>query len=167
MPLLEEVLDLVAGRVPIIVELKDQRNSSRNKRLCELVDEALQNYNGITTVQSFNPFLMRTFASIPGALDRYLCGQLGCVISKDYLPNPFSRLFVAHFLGTHLSRTHYIACRSGEYEKSLACLIMRVWPKTPRIMWTINTLDEYNKYRDEGVDAIIFEGFNPVTTKAS
>jgi len=32
-------------------------------------------------------------------------------------------------------------------------------------MWTARTIEEYDKYCNDGVDAIIFEGFEPEVTK--
>lgn len=165
MPLFDEVLDLVAHRVPLIVELKDQHDSAHNKRLCELVDASLQRYGGLTSVQSFNPIQMKIFTDIPGAKERYLTGQLGCVIDSEILPSPVLRLAVAQFIGTALGRSHYLAGKSGDFEKSLGSIAMKIWPKTPRVMWTIRSEEEYEKYRSEGADCVIFEGFIPNVEK--
>ncbi len=56
-PTLEEVLDLVAGRVPLLIEFKDQ-DGSMGKRVGSLekaAAEALADYDGDVAVMSFNP----------------------------------------------------------------------------------------------------------------
>lgn len=54
-PTLAEVLELVAGRVPLLVEFKgaDIRNG-----LCEAAAELLSGYKGLYCVESFNPLLL-------------------------------------------------------------------------------------------------------------
>ena len=165
MPLFDEVLNLVARRVPLIVELKDQHSGALNKRLCELVDESLQRYGGLAAVQSFNPLQMKAFNELPGAKERYFTGQLGAVIDTETLPSPVLRLVIAHFVGTAAGGSHYFAGKGGDFEKSLGNIAMKIWPKTPRVMWTIRSEEDFEKYRSEGVDAIIFEGFIPKEQK--
>ncbi len=57
-PTFREVLDLVAGRVPLLVELKGE---STNTALCPAVAALLDAYEGTYCVESFNPMLLRWF----------------------------------------------------------------------------------------------------------
>lgn len=164
--LLEDVLAAVGGRVPIIVELKDQHDSAANQRLCELVEPLLRAYSGVATVQSFNPCVVRAFSLLPGAAERYVLGQLGCHLKPAELPSAAARFAVAHFLSDAVSRPHYLACCVSEYDRSLAALAARVWPGTPRVMWTARSPEVYEKFRAAGVDGIIFEGFEPAAHSA-
>lgn len=56
-PTLEQVLDLVSGRVPMLIELKDQhgRMGQTDGRLEQAVATALAGYTGPAAVMSFNP----------------------------------------------------------------------------------------------------------------
>ncbi len=54
-PLLEEVLDLVSGKVGIVIELKSL-NFSPTFRLERHVKKILKTYNGLYCIKSFNPF---------------------------------------------------------------------------------------------------------------
>lgn len=56
-PRLEEVLDLVRGRVPLLIEVKNRRSPAGRleRRLCTRMRE----YDGEFAVQSFNPFTVR------------------------------------------------------------------------------------------------------------
>jgi glycerophosphoryl diester phosphodiesterase len=59
-PTLPRALRLIAGRVPLLIEVK-----SRNRRiapLCEAVRRALDDYGGAVGVMSFNPEVGRWFA---------------------------------------------------------------------------------------------------------
>lgn len=51
-PLFEEVLSLVDGKVPLLIELKDDR---KDHELEKEVSKILDNYNGLFAIQSFRP----------------------------------------------------------------------------------------------------------------
>jgi glycerophosphoryl diester phosphodiesterase len=58
-PMLAEILELVAGRAPILVEVKTQ--SRHVGHLCLAVRRALEGYRGNIAVMSFNPEVGRWF----------------------------------------------------------------------------------------------------------
>ena len=58
MPLFSEVLSVVGGKTPIIVELK---NGRRNDELCRKTLDFLRSYDGVTCVESFNPTIVAWF----------------------------------------------------------------------------------------------------------
>lgn len=55
-PTFAEVLALVNGRVPLLVEIK---NGKRNNLLCEKVMAQLRAYRGRYIIESFNPLILR------------------------------------------------------------------------------------------------------------
>ena len=162
LPLLGDVLSAVGGRVPLIVELKDQRDAKSNARLCRLVADALAEYSGVAAVQSFNPLVVREMARVWHGLH----GQLGGFLLERDLPSAPKRAVVAHFLTDVVSRPHYLACRTGDFERSLARVATAVWPQTPLVVWTARSQQEYDQYCRAGAAAIIFEGFEPVINAA-
>lgn len=62
-PLFSDVLKVVDGRVPIIVEYKFEGNSwgDRQRLLMESGDKLLRDYDGAYVVESFNPLAMRWY----------------------------------------------------------------------------------------------------------
>ena len=58
-PTFAEVLALVDGRAPLLVELKGE---TANDALCEAVAALLDNYHGAYVIESFNPLLLAWFA---------------------------------------------------------------------------------------------------------
>lgn len=58
-PRLSDMLDLVAGRVPIVIEIKTE--SRRVHALCLSVQTALESYRGPAAIMSFNPYVGRWF----------------------------------------------------------------------------------------------------------
>ena len=73
-PRFEDVLKLVDGRVPLLVELKTGR---RNAELCRQTHEMLKGYRGRYIVESFNPLMMRWFKkkNAPETLRGQLVGK--------------------------------------------------------------------------------------------
>jgi glycerophosphoryl diester phosphodiesterase len=60
-PTLRQLLDLVAGRVPLLIELKSKRDNQVSA-LCRAVRRALEGYRGEHAVMSFDPRVGRWFA---------------------------------------------------------------------------------------------------------
>ncbi|MBU6395462.1 MAG: glycerophosphodiester phosphodiesterase [Sphingomonadales bacterium] len=60
-PSLRELLDLVAGRVPLLIEVKT-RPSTRIPAICLAVRRMLEGYRGPVAVMSFDPRVSRWFA---------------------------------------------------------------------------------------------------------
>lgn len=57
-PLFSEVLDLVHGQVPLLVEIKME---GVDPKLCELTAKALDGYDGAYCVESFHPYALYWF----------------------------------------------------------------------------------------------------------
>ena len=77
-PYFSEVLELVDGRVPILIEIKNS-NSNKSGELEQAVLDALRRYEGEYAVQSFNPYSMEFFKKNAPQIPR---GQLSYVFGK-------------------------------------------------------------------------------------
>lgn len=73
-PTLPDVLEMVAGRAPLLIEIKDQtdRMAETDGRLEAAVARALQGYAGPVAVMSFNPHAVATMASLAPDIPRGL-----------------------------------------------------------------------------------------------
>lgn len=73
-PPLDEILALVAGRVPLLIELKDQhgRMGPTDRRLERAVAQATQGYDGPLALMSFNPHSVLALRDLAPALPRGL-----------------------------------------------------------------------------------------------
>lgn len=73
-PTLTQILDLVAGQVPLLIELKDQTLTLANSdgKLEAATAAALADYKGPVAVMSFNPSMMTHMARLAPALPRGL-----------------------------------------------------------------------------------------------
>jgi len=73
-PTLTEVLALVAGRAPLLIELKDQtlRMAETDGRLEQATARALASYDGPVALMSFNPHCIARMATLAPGLPRGL-----------------------------------------------------------------------------------------------
>lgn len=84
-PTLKSVLDLVNGKVPILIELKVDINS---KKMTKKLISLLENYEGDVWIQSFSPFVLRRFKKRMPKIRR---GQL-LMPYKRYPSKTFGRI---------------------------------------------------------------------------
>ena len=82
-PSLEEVLELIGGRVPLLIEFKCM-SLSVTKRLCEAAAPILDGYGGQYAIQSFFPFVPRWYK---WHRPKVMRGQLSSGFYHDKLPN--------------------------------------------------------------------------------
>lgn len=146
-PLLGEVLELVDGSVPMIIELKNGRH---NKELCEKTRDLLSGYKGDFFVESFNPLILGWFRR--NAKDM-LRGQLatGCADYKNFKkPMAFA---LSRCLVNVVSRPQFIVYRIGPRPLSV-----RLAEKLGALSVGYTSRSEEN---EEGRDVVIFEYYRP------
>lgn len=149
-PTLEDVLKLVDGQVPILIEIK---NKYKVGKLEQAVIDLMKNYKGDFAVQSFNPYSLQYFRQhapnmLRGQLSGYFKGEkLGWI----------KRLALKRMsLNKKVSQPHFIAYEAS----SLPNRFVKKYKNLPLIAWTVKSNEEYLnvvKYCDN----IIFEKFIP------
>lgn len=109
-PLFTDVLSLVGGQVPLLIELKIPKSSLG---ICEKTWEILKNYNGPYMVQSFNTLGIWWFRR---HVPHVLRGQLSSNLTADHLPEPWILTFVVkHLLGNVLGRPDFISYKLATF----------------------------------------------------
>lgn len=155
-PTLQEVLALIDGKVPLLIEIKDERttNYSPTNPLTMGTYELLKNYKGEYAVQSFNPYILQWFKINAPEVTR---GQLSRRFTKESKLNLFSRLALGHmWLNKKVSEPHFIAY----HYKDLPNRHVKKYKRLPLIAWAVPSQQEYMKVASH-CDNIIFEGFSP------
>ena len=153
-PTLKEVLELVGGRVPILVELKGE---SANDDLCRATARLLDEYDGPFLVESFNPLLLRWFKTHRPEVAR---GQLVTnAMKKRKGGNPFVNFLLTGLLLNFLSRPDFIACDIHHMGGPSFYLCAKVF-RVKRVYWTVRSREDFNAIR-EAESWSIFEGFIP------
>ena len=147
-PTLQEALAVLAGRVPLILEIKP---GPRNDRLCALTAGALARYTGPVCIESFNPFILRWFKR---NAPQYLRGQLA-QRPEDYadkLAKPQAML-AGNLLLNFAARPHFVAYRIGAKPLTVRlCESMGAM----KAGWTSREWKHEKDY-----DMVIFEHYKP------
>ncbi|MBE5800755.1 MAG: glycerophosphodiester phosphodiesterase [Clostridiales bacterium] len=152
-PLFSEVLTLVNGRVPMIVEVKYHGQVTA---IAKAAHEALKHYDGPYCVESFHPLAVRYFRMNAPDIVR---GQLAYGGKWKKEDNSLILHFcMKHLLVNVLSRPHFVAY-SVPTDHTLSMWLMKHFFKPLLAAWTIrdqHTLDSASEY-----DFPIFELFTP------
>lgn len=147
-PLFAEVLALVSGRVPLIVELKSGR---RNRLLCEKTLTLLKAYHGEFCIESFDPTVMGWFRLHAPRLVR---GQLACPADAYAKGTSAPRRFVlSNCLLNFISRPQFIAYQVGK-KPLMVRLAERLGAR--KVCWTSHDAENEERY-----DTVIFEHYRP------
>jgi len=147
---LEELCDLVGGRVPLLLELKSHFDG--DVRLASRVAEVLQGYAGPVAGMSFDPALIRALQREAPGLPRGLVAQ-----SRRDEAVPVGR--ARYVRNAFRARPHFLAWSVRD--------LTRFWPLLgrwgfglPLLTWTVRT-DKDRLRAQRWADQMIFEGFRP------
>lgn len=153
-PTLREVLEIVGGRVPLLVELKGE---SGNTALCPAVAAILDEYKGEWCVESFNPLLLRWFK-------KHRKGAVRGLLSTDLIKEKKSGSRVLNFALSALWLT--FLCRPAfhawdrHYPRRAALRFGIRCLGSASFVYTVKQREEYERHLAAG-NFPIFDGFLP------
>ena len=155
-PTLDQALNVVQGRVPLIVEMKSAGEGS--KALPEALYRRMRQYDGDWCVESFDPRLIRWFKRYAPSVIR---GQLAYDPSK--VPQDQHRGLLywmgARLLMNCISRPDFVAY-GYETEGNLSFRVMRMLFQPVLAAWTVRSRKDFERLKDQ-YDLQIFESFEP------
>lgn len=145
-PTLDEVLELVDGKVPLLLEIKSERLGEVG-RLEPVLMKRLASYQGEFILEAFNPEVL---VWLHRHAPQYIRGQLGNLDDENKQFKFYSR----HLMFNPLSRPDFIAfdIQKIDYKLRLACKKHGL----PLLGWTIRTEAELKK-ADRLCDGVIYE----------
>lgn len=153
-PTLAEVLDFVAGRTPLVIEIKCNDHNG------EIEAEAMKlliHYKGEYALQSFNPLTLKWLR------EHYPTLTLGLLVTNDLKKsklNFLKKFAVRYMTFIPVIRPDYIGLDYRSFSL-IQYFIIKKLTLAKIIFWTI---DSESLYREsyELCDNIIFEKFNPL-----
>lgn len=148
-PLFSEVLEAVAGRTPLIVELKSGRN---NRELCRKAWALLRDYPGSACIESFNPFIVAWFRFHAPSMLRGLLTTDRREYWRDG-SNGAAAFALSHVLFNVAARPQFLASRIGT--RPFTIRIAEALGAM-RVGWTA-----HDPSAEWGRDAVIFEYYRP------
>lgn len=150
-PLFSEALKLINGKVPILIEIKNEKNVGQFE---SAILRILNDYNGIFAVQSFNPFSVKWFKN--NAPD-VLRGQISYSFHDEDF-NPLKKFILKKMYLNWLSKPDFIAYDIKDLPNSRVTKIRNIG--LPVLSWTVDN-EEYLKWAKKYSDNIIFENISP------
>lgn len=150
-PTLRESLQVVDGKVPLLIEFKCDGGNYR--ALCEAADTILNEYNGMYLVQSFYPLAMQWYKKNRPDVCR---GQL----SSGFKGEPFAQRLLARLLFNFLSRPDFVSY-DHTYRNRLSLKLAIALGAFP-VGWTFRSADEVMRGKTR-FRTYIFENFWPDT----
>ncbi|MBQ8555867.1 MAG: glycerophosphodiester phosphodiesterase [Clostridia bacterium] len=161
-PTFDEVLALVDGRVPLIVELKAEGDAAQ---LSRAVWERMQRYGGPWCMESFDPRCVYWFRKHAPQVIR---GQLTFGMNEDRRKSKnrwMYRLLASH-IANCLTRPDFIAHEHQTDTKANWPLRLLRLMKPMMVAWTVKTQSDMTQLRKR-YDLLIFEQFIPQRSDAA
>lgn len=151
-PRFEDVLKLVDGRVPLIVELKIERIDIS---VCPAADRLLSGYRGMYCIESFNPLGVLWYRR---NRRRVVRGQLSDAFRREGYIGPHYFL-LQNLLFNWLGKPDFVAY-NHKYAKMLSRSLCRKLYHSTAAAWTIKSREELEAAKNN-FDLFIFDSFVP------
>jgi glycerophosphoryl diester phosphodiesterase len=156
---LADLCALVAGRVPLVIEVKSHFDGDR--RLVARMAEVLASYDGPAAGMSFDPDQVMALRELLPLRPR------GIVAEREYTEadwpeaTPAQRRGMLHLRHAFRTRPHFVAWWVDELPAAAPWIARNLFG-CPLLTWTVRT-PEQRAIAARHADQIIFEGFLPET----
>lgn len=150
-PLLKDVLRLVNGKVPLIIEIKIHEKASE---VCETADRLIREYKGVYCIESFHPLALLWYRRHRKQVIR---GQLSSCFHTEQRRERLYEALAHYLLYNFIAKPDFIAY-DHHYKNNSSRRICRYVYKALSVAWTIRSKEELEASRED-FDLFIFEGF--------
>ncbi len=151
-PTLEEVLDVIAGRQPVLVEIKNRRYPTA---LEPVAGKILSAYRGPFAIQSFNPYTLGWFRWHHPRIPR---GQISCAFDTDDMA-AWKKKILSNYGMNWMTAPHFISHHWKQLPAVAPTLLRRLF-RFPLVVWTVRSEEEMAAALKLG-DNVVFEHFVP------
>lgn len=152
-PRFEDVLKLVNGKVPLIVELKVEW---MDIFVCPAADALLQEYKGPYCVESFNPMVLLWYRRYHNKIVR---GQLSDGFTKSGEFHGILYGLLQNLMLNWMTKPDFVAY-NHKYANVAARKLCRGLYRNIAVAWTIQSQEELERARNQ-FDLFIFDSFIP------
>lgn len=155
-PAFHQVLDLYAGKAPLVIELKADGNNAQ--QLVDTAVSAMVGYKGPWCMESFDPrcvyFLKKNHPEV-------IRGQL---VENYFLENtnlhPVLKFLLTHNLLNFLTQPDFVSYKFSHRNTTITTHLWKKLWKLQAVTWTITSQEDFDTAVNEGW-LPIFEGFRP------
>ncbi|MEH3116517.1 MAG: glycerophosphodiester phosphodiesterase family protein [Methylorubrum populi] len=156
-PTLPDFLRRIAGRVPVIVEIKSRFDGDR--RLTRRTAEIVAGLDAPVALKSFDPGIVATLAEIAPNIPRGIVAEASQDDPEYAKLTPSARAELSGLLHLHVSRPHFLSWRVDDLPGPVPYLCRRLGDM-PVMAWTVRT-DAQRALARAHADQMVFEGFRP------
>ena len=156
-PTLPELLARIAGRTPLIVEIKTQFTDDMT--LTRRVAEIVTGYDGPVAVKSFDPRIVWLLGTLATGVPRGIVAESGHDDPSYAKLPPSTRHALGNLLHLRETRPDFLSWRVDDLPAGPPYLC-RLLGRMPVMTWTVRTDDQVRIARAEA-DQMVFEGFRP------
>jgi len=156
-PSLKQFLDAIAGRVPLVIEIKSRFDGDMTltKRACEI----LSDYQGPFVVKSFDPDIVAALRTLAPNVTRGIIAELHYASKNDSFMSPELKYRLANLLHFSESQPQFVSWKVGDLPAAGPCLC-RLLGNLPVMAWTVRTPEDRAR-AEKHADQMVFEGFVP------
>lgn len=152
-PRFADVLELVNGKVPMIVEIKIETG---DMSVCAAADKLLSEYKGMYCIESFNPLAVLWYRRNRKGVVR---GQLADAFYREGERSGFLYFLLQNLLLNWLAKPDFVAYNK-KYPQMLSRRLCRILYRNTAAAWTIKSNEELEAARKH-FDIYIFDSFVP------
>ena len=154
-PTFREVLELVDGKIPLLVEIKEFDGSYK---ATEKTAEILKEYKGPFIVESFNPMALRRLKELA---PEFMRGFLSCDFSKSKDHKGVKFFMLKNMMFNFLCRPDFISYNHEDYNVKALWFMKKFHKNTPLIAWTVEKPEDDAAAVKNGFSGIIFQYYEP------
>ena len=154
---LGELCDFVAGRTPLVIELKSRFDGDR--RLVARAAQVLQSYPGPVTVMSFDPDPIEALRALAPGLPRGIVAERHNEDDEWRTLTAEQRRSLAFLLHGWRTRPHFVAYHVKDLPSPGPWIARNVFG-LPLLTWTVRSPEDRAR-AERWADQMIFEGFRP------
>jgi glycerophosphoryl diester phosphodiesterase len=158
-PTLQELLDLVDGRVGLIVELKSEFPRHPDDRLAERVAALISRYRGPIVTKSFDPEVLSAMNRLLPEVAHGIVADDARSIEDYGRSTRIDRFVLRHLLHAPRTRPRFVSYCVDDLPAPGPWMARRIFG-LPVITWTVRSTEDRARAL-ASADQIVFEGFDP------
>ena len=154
---LGDLCGMIAGRVPLVIEVKSHFDGDR--KLVARMAQVLAAYRGPVAGMSFDPDQVLALREWMPELPRGIIAERGYQAADWPEATPAQRAGMLHLRHAFRTRPHFVAYRVDELPAAAPWIARNIFG-LPLLTWTVRT-PEQRARAARYADQMIFEGFRP------
>lgn len=157
--LLQDLFDLVDGKVPLVIEIKSLMRRDAQGAFVRHVADQVAAYKGPVCIKSFDPDMLSIARSHRPEVLRGIVAD-GAEPGQEYARfSRVDRFILRHILHAPRTRPHFLSYGVRDLPRAGPGFLRSVF-KLPLMCWTVRTREQ-RETAQRYADQMVFEGFDP------